>query len=126
MVRKLSENGLPYHEPPYTEDEIIELSKSAAMRNGATFSSPTRHARTPQPKWVVSVRIRIVPSWWDSSIAPCPIDDPRFRSTERRCWTEEEALEFARGIDPWLEPQIGRYDERFSLVPWWTTTAARR
>ena len=41
MVKKYDVNGYPYHEPPYTEDEILETARRA--NGGAvTFSTPRR------------------------------------------------------------------------------------
>jgi len=39
VIKRYDVNGNPYHEPPYTEDEILESAKR--MNGGVvTFSSP--------------------------------------------------------------------------------------
>lgn len=40
MVRKISDSGGVYHEPPYTEEEQMALYKSFDMKPGASFSRP--------------------------------------------------------------------------------------
>ena len=39
MVRKISDGGAVYHEPPYTEEEQMALYRSSAMGPGAKFTS---------------------------------------------------------------------------------------
>jgi hypothetical protein len=43
MVKKYSINGAPYHEPPYTEDEILEGARRS--NGGVVAFRSLRHPR---------------------------------------------------------------------------------
>jgi hypothetical protein len=47
MVRKISDSGVPYHEPPYTPEEIDDMYRR--MDNGPIAF--TRPGPPPGPAW---------------------------------------------------------------------------
>jgi hypothetical protein len=46
VVKKYDVNGYPYHEPPYTEEEILETARRA--NGGVVAFRSLRHPRRPQ------------------------------------------------------------------------------
>jgi hypothetical protein len=47
MVRRVDKFGSVYHEPPYTEEEQMELYRSMAMGPHSSFTRPTGPAKKP-------------------------------------------------------------------------------
>jgi hypothetical protein len=45
MVRVVNEDGSVFHEPPYTEEEEMELYRSSAMGPRSSFTRPTGPAK---------------------------------------------------------------------------------
>jgi len=48
MVKKYDINGAPYHEPPYTFDEQLEIARRA--NGGVVAFKSLRHPRRPEDR----------------------------------------------------------------------------